>query len=860
MRKRFFNIMICMVVFISNINFSTVLAEEKTKMEDEQRRAVEVLNYIGILDEEIDGIDLEKSVTRGEFAVLAADLIKATPSEPTMHFIDLPESHYAYKSVYALVENGAVSKSPDRLFRPEQNITAQEAVKIMLSLAGYDVPAEASGGFPKGYMDIAYNTDICLPENFSSMNIAKAAELIFDVASMGMYRVSENRGMSSVYDVDSDNTLFSVYHDILIGEGRIMAAHGITSREEIKISEQNKVFINSEFYVAEENVRIQNYFMKYIEYVYIDTEDYAGSKIINVMPIDKENNEIEIAFDDFTDFDEKTYTISYMSWKKTKTENLSRGVLVIYNGYPYEKGIKSIAEEITEGENNGSITLCDTDKDDVYDVLVVKSYKNFVPAQISTGKVLNRYDNEAAFDIENYDSVVICDTMGRYRALESDVLYMDVAFSENGQFAEIIAYSEFNTGKLEGFSEQEETIVFDGTEYKIKPNVLKRYKNFEPGKSYSFVVNKFGYVGHIYENSATDENYAYIIKAIPTEEESFNIKLFTQKGEHIALSCMDKVRIDGKLYTDFDDITKALAGSRNPDIIGQMIRYGINSDNKIVWIDTENPGVGGSYDLLIKTHENIEGWFVIKGLSLNSTLHIGKETPIFRVPEAALIPTASEKDYSMMKGSMWEEKTYSNVDAYKTDSESGEEAVLVWKSSAEYTRQLKKFTLVSKVYTGIDDEDNIKKYIEGYTGTDFVKYALSENATEEAKALSKGDMALLAVNDKDEIISVAKLLYDYDGLENKTGTLQGNWWAEIMVVSGNAVALRDGVLKLDCDGDRKTVEEVLNVENMSIVLYDGFETKVVKIDALIDIVNTDAKVFLLRKYGEPTALTIVKSE
>lgn len=73
----------------------------------------------------------------------------------TAQFPDVSEDHWAYDYICMAKELGIVNGDENGLFNPEQSVTTEEAVKMLVSLLGYAPRAEITGGYPIGYMSTA---------------------------------------------------------------------------------------------------------------------------------------------------------------------------------------------------------------------------------------------------------------------------------------------------------------------------------------------------------------------------------------------------------------------------------------------------------------------------------------------------------------------------------------------------------------------------------------------------------------------------------------------------------------------------------------------------------------------------------
>ena len=90
------------------------------------------------------------TVKRGEFVDTVAKLMKVNMSVATdAVYKDVPADNAYAASIKTALELGWVSAG--EYFRPNDEIKINEAVKILVSAAGYAEKAEFSGGFPVGF-------------------------------------------------------------------------------------------------------------------------------------------------------------------------------------------------------------------------------------------------------------------------------------------------------------------------------------------------------------------------------------------------------------------------------------------------------------------------------------------------------------------------------------------------------------------------------------------------------------------------------------------------------------------------------------------------------------------------------------
>ncbi len=104
-----------------------------------------------------------KKVTRAEFAKLIIQTIKPDPEgSPAQDktFPDVPASHWAYRFVNFARALEIINGFPDGTFHPDDSITYEQAIKMIVVALYYGHSAEAAGGYPDGYVTVASSLNI----------------------------------------------------------------------------------------------------------------------------------------------------------------------------------------------------------------------------------------------------------------------------------------------------------------------------------------------------------------------------------------------------------------------------------------------------------------------------------------------------------------------------------------------------------------------------------------------------------------------------------------------------------------------------------------------------------------------------
>lgn len=123
-------------------------------------KAVEELSELGIMygDAE-DNFRPDDVLTRAEATAIVVRVLgldKAAEDEKSGGvFTDVPAEHWATGYINVAYGYGFVSGYGDGTFRPDEFVTYEQIVKMVVAILGYAPMADNMGGYPSGYLMIA---------------------------------------------------------------------------------------------------------------------------------------------------------------------------------------------------------------------------------------------------------------------------------------------------------------------------------------------------------------------------------------------------------------------------------------------------------------------------------------------------------------------------------------------------------------------------------------------------------------------------------------------------------------------------------------------------------------------------------
>ncbi len=116
----------------------------------------------GILSGYPDGtFGVENTLSRAEFATIMCRLMGVSePEQINSIFPDVPYQHWASGYISTAQKSGYINGYTDGNFGPEDRLTYEQTITILVRGLGYEEIALQVGGYPSGYIQIAQNLGI----------------------------------------------------------------------------------------------------------------------------------------------------------------------------------------------------------------------------------------------------------------------------------------------------------------------------------------------------------------------------------------------------------------------------------------------------------------------------------------------------------------------------------------------------------------------------------------------------------------------------------------------------------------------------------------------------------------------------
>ena len=245
--------------------------------------AVDVITGIGIMEGYSDGTFLpENNITRAEFADVVAgiytygsendgtsewkrkyftDIYSGTELIPLEEmqkdeagiFSDVPQSSWAYNSIKLVSELGFMEGVGGGRFGADDNLTIEQALKVIVTMMGYRFEADKKGGYPSGYVTVAGELGLTESVGESSAYAKRkdTAQIVYDAFDVEVVQNVRENGKCGQRTKEGETFLLKVI-GISSGKGR-MTDNGYTNLLSSRAPVQNQLVIDNKKFTLKEN-------------------------------------------------------------------------------------------------------------------------------------------------------------------------------------------------------------------------------------------------------------------------------------------------------------------------------------------------------------------------------------------------------------------------------------------------------------------------------------------------------------------------------------------------------------------------------------------------------------------------------
>lgn len=618
--------------------------EDESKLIDSEKLGV--LSAVGIITAFDDGTyGLNQNLTRADLAVYAARMFGYNEAETTenTYFKDVPNYHWAASSIEKLVQRGIIS--PDDEYRPDDNATVLEVIKVMVGLAGYDVLAKVKGGYPTGYLNVASQIGILKGFNGDGVDTClrrTAFEIMFNTMTADVLEQTVYGSETGKYEKKGE-TMLSLYHDIYKTKNKVNGVWGISIDERPK-PEKGYIRVGDREMAAGDIKNPESFLGHTVECYYRDNNNEAADEF-TVVYIKDDYKGIKINADDISGY--SNYQLSYYNKnEKKRSLSIDSAAIVIKNGAVVSQNISG-AFDIKAG----TIELVGNPP---YKTVIINEIQNVVCGSIDLTNSLIYAERGKIPPIDVKEDRER--TVRLHQDSGTEIELSDISHGEllnviqSEDYVDISVSTQSLTVKIDSVSvDNKYAVIKSGDEeYKIILDVYTAKKiNISPGKYVKLQFNSLGIAANVeYSDGGVTEKWGYVyrISAQKNFEYDITLKIYSSEQKIKMMKLANSVKMDGKKYNlnRESDADKVLSRLNAP----QIMVYKTNANDEIYSIDTAVKDENENENTLKRDLEwgmhNFVPWTLFQPMS-----YVEESTMVLSVPGDDEIGSAEETDFSI---------------------------------------------------------------------------------------------------------------------------------------------------------------------------------------------------------------------
>ncbi len=567
--------------------------------------------YAGALDllsslEIIKGDDLgnfnpDATITRAEMAAIVCRAkgleSAANGAKGATVFTDVAADHWASGYINLASQNNIINGYGDGRFGPEDTVTYEQVIKMLVCALGFEPMAAANGGWSTGYLVVAnrYKVTEGAAADATRKNVAV---LVYNALSTPMMDQT-SFGADAEYQI-LDGKGGRDYKTLLT-DMDIYVATGIVDDYDVESvyltlteSSEDGEFVFDDDDDADNSVDFEKGDIEVAPYMYQSVDAYVkktsrkdyelvaivGSVLGETLTI-LSDDVVADSYD--SDKNEFEYYVDAANSNKTKKVKFKGDIILNKAAYGDEEDFNDLAalEDV-------EITLIENTSDRTFDRIVATQYTSAVVGYVDADKNKIEIDYDMiTFDFEDEDKeIILVDDKGNKLTLadfaEDDVVAY-VANDDDLEDATKVQIIKLSNAAVTGIVDEtfrsngDDYVVIDGNEYKVG-DIDDDLTVGSEGTFYIGITGKIVY----FDGSLVGENYAYILEAAPSKSsfsaDKWQVKLLTKEDGIVTYDVTDDMdaafdtyflttytaafdgdKVDGILFDDATEAQKANA-------------------------------------------------------------------------------------------------------------------------------------------------------------------------------------------------------------------------------------------------------------------------------------------------------------
>lgn len=784
--------------------FGFVFAED-TQNSDEFLRRQSMLNAFGIWQ---DAADESREITRAEFVMLMGRIFNIGQSSQR-YFTDVESSHKASGIINMAVEKGIVEGYGGGEFRPEDQITSDEATLIVLRSLGYteqildlydnaSIRGKIMQDVPRG--DITWGGAFQIAENLFEIN--------------PLVRV--NGGDQNGSLEESEKNVWEFCQDIYKVTG-ILNQSGKLSTFYSNSENEKIIKVGEETFDNCENNYSEYFGMNVCAYYREDT--YDDERTVLYLEPYGQQSKVTVIAQDIVSADKGSIEYEQEDSSKTREIKIASGASVIYNSrYLGDISTEYVQLDMLEPDN-GSICAIDNNNDSRAEVLIIEEYDVYKIIQVGDEKIW--VDGADPIDIDEdtpiYKNGEKITTGSIFR---DDVLQVYRSVTVPGVIEGELSLRISDT-QVSGKVQETGTdyIVIDDVKYRVSDGSLLQNLVINSTEVDMFLDSQ-GIVVFIEMKDNTSIHYGVPILCTWDESgDNFLIKIITDENGVQMYNAAQKITCvngEGKSSRLERNTFESYFGSGS-STIHKLIGFKLNSDNEISQIiepaDATSEEWGDydrfSLDAILQTGENGISSISYEANKINAKYYVTGNAKAFVLPEDDSTQT---EDYTVLPaGSAISLSRPSYVEIYDLD-ENMQFSFIVMKSSVDVSKSISFSStvgVVQSVNEAVNENNDFCYLVELAIGGEIKKYYTESRETQHVESvystntywnhpgmlvseLEYGDAIQISTNDDGYITAFRLMLDRSESAQSSFAVSSGDWTLGDYIIPGSDLGIYYG--------------------------------------------------------------------
>lgn len=738
---------------------SVAAAETDKSVSEAGAAAYAKLTALGVIDTDIEYVQ-GGEISRGTFTRLIMELGGHSAGNVytnTGIFEDVTAFNENAGYISTAYDLGYISGEPGGSFYPDNTITAAEAVKLTAGVLGYGIYAEQNGGFPTGYLAMANRLKL-----FRGLNIAADTPMTWEYAMVMLENAADADLMEMVVLGDTVKMHITAGKTLLTERFSIYKTEAVIDGNEytkLLSSDSNlnegTVSAGGLTYDAGETNAAEYLGMNMEMYYYDDAS--ALPKLLYLTPTKSKNNVLELEAEDILSLGKTELNYS-SSDGKAKAAKLSLDATLIWNGKMAELTEEKLKAEV------GTVALISNDGDSSYDVIRVMSYETYVVSAVSeaTGAVSTKQGAVLSLDLADDSYFTVIKKENQAAGFDAICTNQTLSYAESengGKVVKTVLLSDKTvTGSVETINQTEKLITVGGKTYKTTAELAASLK---PGREATFYQDVFGRI--VYLDGTLDIVYGYLNGLSVGAFGDVKCRIFTENNRWGTLTMHHRVKYNGESMKAEEVV--GLLGT-NPNDYRQLIRYLVNSEGKIVTLDTATTVTMGTDAEKQAIKEDTFRMSASGSLSYRTTTQtfngqvgIGSAAKLFVVPDQT--KGSDEMGFSILGRSSLQQDASYKFEAYDADSYRTSDVFVLnnYTQVINTSSAISEMMLVQDIGQTLNGDgevvDSVNGYWQGHELSLPVKLG-EKSAIQSLSLLNAGDFIQFTYNNNGEIENIER--------------------------------------------------------------------------------------------------------